>query len=406
VVRADVGIGPFSNAFAIPWVSSVVTPLVLAGVALPAPLDAYAFRLAHAALGPMMTLLRHLADWPAGVFWLRIPDWPVLALACMGAAWALMPRGWPLRWAAPITWLPLVAPAPDAPPPGGFRLTVLDVGQGESVLVETARRTLLFDAGPGPSRPMPARGSSCRHCAHAASASSIRSSSVMGTPIMRAARRPSMPARRFASCSPASCRNTGCGAMRRRPASPIAPCAAGQRWTWDGVVFTMLWPSSIASGRSNEQSCVLRIDAAGTSALLTGDLDARAERRLVAGSRDALAAQILVVPHHGSRIVGRAFPRFGRAARRGISCRLSQSLRASAPLGPCPLRGARNPAAAHRSRRRRAVRRRAVERGFHVRTVSRGAATLLDGSVSAAPKRRAKTGRIGCASADGAARAR
>jgi competence protein ComEC len=142
--------GPFSNAFAIPWVSSVVTPLVLAGVALPAPLDAYAFRLAHAALGPMMTLLRHLADWPAGVFWLRIPDWPVLALACMGAAWALMPRGWPLRWAAPITWLPLVAPAPDAPPPGGFRLTVLDVGQGESVLVETARRTLLFDAGPGP----------------------------------------------------------------------------------------------------------------------------------------------------------------------------------------------------------------------------------------------------------------
>ncbi|MBN3751053.1 ComEC family competence protein, partial [Burkholderia sp. Se-20373] len=122
--------GPLGNAFAIPWVSSVVTPVVLAGIALPAPLDAYAFRLAHAALEPMMKLLGYLAGWPAGVFWLRMPDWPVLVLACVGVAWALMPRGWPLRWAAPLTWLPLVAPAADAPPPGGFRLTVLDVGQG------------------------------------------------------------------------------------------------------------------------------------------------------------------------------------------------------------------------------------------------------------------------------------
>ena len=97
---AQISLSPLGNAFAIPWVSSVVTPVVLAGIALPAPLDAYAFRLAHAALEPMMTLLGYLADWPAGVFWLRMPDWPVLVLACVGVAWALMPRGWPLRWAA------------------------------------------------------------------------------------------------------------------------------------------------------------------------------------------------------------------------------------------------------------------------------------------------------------------
>ncbi|MBR7973730.1 DNA internalization-related competence protein ComEC/Rec2 [Burkholderia vietnamiensis] len=294
--------GPFSNAFAIPWVSSVVTPLVLAGVALPAPLDAYAFRLAHAALGPMMTLLRHLADWPAGVFWLRMPDWPVLALACIGVAWALMPRGWPLRWAAPITWLPLVAPAPDAPPPGGFRLTVLDVGQGESVLVETARRTLLFDAGPGPESThagtrivvpaLRARGIrvvdtlvlSHGDADHAGGAAAV----YAGTEVRQL----------LAGIEPQHrlWRDAQAAGVTDR-----VPCAAGQRWTWDGVVFTMLWPSGIASGRSNEQSCVLRIDAAGTSALVTGDLDARAERRLVATSRDALAAQILVVPHHGSR---------------------------------------------------------------------------------------------------------
>lgn len=46
---------------------------------------------------------------------------------------------------------------------------------------------------------------------------------------------------------------------------------------------------------------MLRVEAGGTAALLTGDIDARSERRLVEAGRGALAAQILVVPHHGSR---------------------------------------------------------------------------------------------------------
>lgn len=295
--------GPFGNAFAIPWVSSVVTPVVLAGIAMPAPFDAYAFRLAHMALEPMMTLLGHLADWPAGVFWLRMPDWPVLALACVGVVWALMPRGWPLRWAAPLTWLPLVAPAPDTPPPGGFRLTVLDVGQGASVLVETARRTLLFDAGPG---------AESTHAGTRIVAPMLRARGIEtidslvlshadadhagGAPAVYAA----ADVRQLLAGIPSKSR-----LWRDAAAAGVAdrlPCAAGQRWRWDGVVFTMLWPpGGRSTGSSNGQSCVLRIDAGGTSALLTGDVDARGERQLVGAARDTLAAQILVVPHHGSR---------------------------------------------------------------------------------------------------------
>ncbi|RQZ11696.1 DNA internalization-related competence protein ComEC/Rec2 [Burkholderia sp. Bp9031] len=295
--------GPLGNAFAIPWVSSVVTPIVLAGIGLPAPLDAYAFRLAHAALEPMMVLLRHLADWPAGVFWLRMPDWPVLALACVGVVWALMPRGWPLRWAAPMTWLPLVAPAPDAPPPGGFRLTVLDVGQGASVLVETARRTLLFDAGPGAE----STHAGARIVAPALRARGIR---IVDSLVLSHADADHAGGA-AAVYAAAEVRQLLAGIAPRhrlwRDAQAAGvgdrlPCAAGQRWAWDGVVFTMLWPPRAAgAGPSNEQSCVLRIDAGGTSALLTGDIEARAERRLVSDARDALAAQILVVPHHGSR---------------------------------------------------------------------------------------------------------
>ncbi|WP_241301472.1 ComEC/Rec2 family competence protein, partial [Burkholderia cenocepacia] len=261
------------------------------------------FRLAHAALEPMMTLLGHLADWPAGVFWLRMPDWPVLALACVGVAWVLMPRGWPLRWAAPLTWLPLVAPAPDAPPPGGFRMTVLDVGQGAAVLVETARRTLLFDAGPGAESShagtrivapaLRARGISTIDSlvlSHADADHAGGAAAVYAAADVR---------QLLAGIAPKS------RLWRDAQAAGVAdrlPCAAGQRWTWDGVAFTMLWPpGGRSAGSSNGQSCVLRIDAGGTSALLTGDIEAGAERRLVADARDALAAQILVVPHHGSR---------------------------------------------------------------------------------------------------------
>ena len=44
--------------------------------------------------------------------------------------------------------LPLLLPARGTRPPGSIDLTVLDVGQGLSVLVQSANHTLLYDAGP------------------------------------------------------------------------------------------------------------------------------------------------------------------------------------------------------------------------------------------------------------------
>ncbi|MGZ2745350.1 DNA internalization-related competence protein ComEC/Rec2 [Burkholderia stagnalis] len=295
--------GPLANAFAIPWVGSIVTPVVLAGIALPAPLDAYAFRLAHAALEPMMAALAWLAGWPRSVFWLPMPGWPVLLLACAGVAWALLPRGFPLRWAAPLTWLPLVAPAPDRPPEGGFRLTVLDVGQGESVLVETARRTLLFDAGPGQESThagerivvpfLRARG---LHALDTLVLSHADADHAGGAAAVQAA----IDVRQLLGGMPAS--NRLWRDSRAAGVPSLVPCAAGQRWHWDGVTFTVLWPQGGPNGgATNAQSCVLRVDAGGTSALLTGDIEASVERRLVDADPDALAAQILIVPHHGSR---------------------------------------------------------------------------------------------------------
>ncbi|WP_323120671.1 DNA internalization-related competence protein ComEC/Rec2 [Burkholderia alba] len=295
-------LGPVANAFAIPWVSVLVVPPVLAGIVLPAPLDALAYRFAHALVSGMMQLCAWLAESPRALLWLPEPGGFALAAAVAGALWALLPRGWPLRWAAPLAWLPLLVPASTAPLPGAFRLTALDVGQGGAVLVETARHTLLFDAGPGP------------ESTHAGERIVVPFLRARGIPVLDAlvvshadadhaggapAVLAGLPVRQLVGGLPPSHR---LWRTARAAGAEPTPCAAGQRWRWDGIDFAMLWPEGgPRPGASNPQSCVLRVSAGGHAALLTGDIDARGERTLVARNRETLAAQVLVVPHHGSR---------------------------------------------------------------------------------------------------------
>jgi competence protein ComEC len=88
-------------------------------------------------------------------------------------------------------------------------------------------------------------------------------------------------------------------------------CEAGQGWTWDGVRFDMLHPTAPhfeAGLKSNNLSCVLLITSAATGsgrrALLAGDLEAEQERALVkrhSGMPGDLRADVLLVPHHGSK---------------------------------------------------------------------------------------------------------
>jgi competence protein ComEC len=95
----------------------------------------------------------------------------------------------------------------------------------------------------------------------------------------------------------------------RRRGARVLRCAAGQRWRWDGVDFEVLWPDAAPlAGNSNKHCCVLRVATAARSAqaepiaaLLAADVETTTERTLMARAADRLRAQVLVVPHHGSR---------------------------------------------------------------------------------------------------------
>jgi competence protein ComEC len=293
--------GPLANAFAVPWVSLVVTPVVLVAVALPAPLDAAAFELAHALLAPLMRLLARLSAYEWAEWRLARPSAWAMVSAAVGVLWCLMPRGWPIRFAAPLAWLPLALPPP-APAPGTFRLTALDVGQGAAILVETARHALLFDAGPGPE----STSAGERIVVPSLVANGVRTLDALvlshgdadhagGAPAVLDA----VPVRQLLGGLPPSNR---LWALAQAADAPGWRCASGQRWRWDGVEFSVLWPDAgPLPGKSNAHSCVLRIEAPGFVALLTGDIDASIEKTLRLRAQAALRADVLLVAHHGSR---------------------------------------------------------------------------------------------------------
>jgi competence protein ComEC len=82
-------------------------------------------------------------------------------------------------------------------------------------------------------------------------------------------------------------------------------CVAGQRWDWDGVAFEVLSPTIESyedpNVSDNNRSCVLKVNSAYGSILLTGDIERQAENFLVDAHLQELRSDVLVVPHHGSK---------------------------------------------------------------------------------------------------------
>lgn len=77
---------------------------------------------------------------------------------------------------------------------------------------------------------------------------------------------------------------------------------AGEDFEWERVSGTVLWPpdSAAVPEASNDDSLVMRLTDGNVHLLLTGDIQAPVEDKLAA-DRAPLAAEFLKVPHHGSK---------------------------------------------------------------------------------------------------------
>ena len=297
-------ISPLANGFSIPVVSMAVVPLAIAGAVLPVD-----FLLQFAA--QLWEWCAHGLHWlrqlPGAVWYLPTPPVWAWALAMLGTLVWLMPRGWPVRWAGLLLWLPLGLPTQPLLQSGQMQVVVLDVGQGLSVLVRTAQHTLLYDAGPAYNEESDAgqrivlpylRHLGIQHLDMAV-ISHDDNDHVGGMASVLAG----VPARSILSSL-----TPDAGFFRQMQSVASLPlvhhaCHAGQQWQWDGIVFRVLSPSTEvgAAVKDNNKSCVLQVRSAHGSLLLTGDIEKEAERWLLQAAGGGLASTVMTVPHHGSK---------------------------------------------------------------------------------------------------------
>ena len=219
-----------------------------------------------------------------------------------GGGGLLLPRGFPGRGIGAIAFLPLLLIAPEPPPQGALRLTVLDVGQGLAVVAQTQHHALLFDTGPAFSASADAgnrivvpflRGSGIRRLDAMIVSHDDIDHTGGALSVLQA-----VPVDALLTSLPDLDPLLLVGPEERR-------CSAGQAWQWDGVTFEMLYPDQATREaqklKDNERSCVLKITAAGGSVLIPADIERRGEQTLLATGAEKLKSDVLIAPHQGSR---------------------------------------------------------------------------------------------------------
>ncbi len=285
--------GVLANLVAVPLVTLLVVPLTLIGVALlPWPTWAGAF------LGVAVWLMDGLW-WAAGwlqtmpwaqVFMIEPSLWAVL-LALFGSACLLLPRGVPGKWLAALLLVPLLFPMQLRLAAGELSLTVIDVGQGLSVLLRTRDHALLYDAGPAFTGGL--------DLGEAAVVPALRALGVRRLDALMISHADNDHAGGAAAVARALAPNVF---VSGEPLQVVdaQTCAGMADWEWDGVRFSVLHPPESFPELGNDSSCVMRVEAVGGSLLLPGDINQIIETRLLRDGAKSLASTIVLVPHHGS----------------------------------------------------------------------------------------------------------
>ena len=304
-------LAPLVNLIAVPWISFVTIPMALLGVlSIPVSVN-------------LANWLWGLADWTVSVLWrfldiipsdygfLQMPvalSWSILAGLFVGVMAIVlpMPGSYKCLCVLPIT-MAILMPSQELL----LRMTVLDVGQGLAVVIETPSKTLVYDSGPKYSDQFSAgsdiiapylryRGRnridlavvSHEDADHSGGFDSLVQVVTVDDYLFGPG---------FSGYPVANDRSVTNKKLRYQT------CLAGQSWHWPlpnmgSLKLEVIWPSKEGPREGNDSSCVLLLSWADQQILLTGDIEARAEREILkANSLPDSSITALVAPHHGSK---------------------------------------------------------------------------------------------------------
>ena len=292
---------PVANLFAIPWVSLLVVPLSLVALILmpfTTDLSNQLFNITAIAIDYLFKALAYLAESPlANLYPAEIPAL-YLMVAFTGLLFLLLPKGFPARWLGLVLMVPAFLFNPEKPHQGEFSYTLLDVGQGMASVIETAEHTLVYDTGTRVS-------------------DSFDVGKLVLVPYLRA-----KGIREVDSLIVSHEDNDHRGGARYLvdtlkvnnilssdttilSGNQVEACIKGMQWQWDGIDFVILSPPETNSEsypkNDNNRSCVLRVSNQHHSLLLTADIQAFSEEKLIQNYPDTLISEVVTVPHHGSK---------------------------------------------------------------------------------------------------------
>jgi len=288
---------PLVNMVAVPLFSLFVVPVALLGSLMLLLSD----RVAELILWPLVELLelsigwlevvaaQSYAAWELG----GIPGWTWLP-AAMGVLLLLAPAGLPGRWLGAIFLLPMFLIRPPLPAAGELWFTLLDVGQGLSAVIQTRQHTLVFDAGARFSDDFDAGSAVVAPFLREIGVSHIDRLVLSNADNDHAGGGPKL-AEKIAVNEVLS------GEPGEIDWTAARHCTNKEAWQWDGVTFRFLYPAEKNQRQGNNASCVLLVESAAGRILLTADIEKEVESWLLNNMLEELTADIVQVPHHGSK---------------------------------------------------------------------------------------------------------
>jgi competence protein ComEC len=287
------------NLLAIPWVCFLVLPFAMLGSLVLVINQAIGLGLltfAETNFSYLWVFLKYCGQLP--VYLWQTPQqylYVYLAIATIGSLWLFIPRGIPGRYWGLITLVLLFCTRVDTLGFAQAEFSLLDVGQGLSAVIRTQNHVLVYDTG-------------------ARLGENFDLGSQVVAPYLQ-----TIGVKHITKLLISHADNDhiggAVGLMSKLKVEELilndaeqlsehkrSACLAGQSWTWDGVDFKILHPTFYqATKKRNDQSCVLMVQAGDKKVLLTGDIETKAENSLITTYGSNLKADLLIVPHHGSK---------------------------------------------------------------------------------------------------------
>lgn len=288
-------LGPLINLVLIPIFSFLIVPGVLIGILLLPLWESLAQKLLGildylvSKLIEVLRLLDNAQEYSAVSQHYDVTEWALLisGVFLLLSVWRRF-----FLFLVPVLLSISLFPKASFHEEGDFELTVLDVGQGLSAVVETKNHVLIFDTGP-------AYGNF--NTAKAVVVPFLEEKNLNEVAALVISHGDKDHAGGYASL------------MRRYDFEQVLvgepgrkniweqQCHSGIKWDWDGVRFSFLHPEKHNELKGNNSSCVLQVSNGVNSILLTGDIEQRVEQNLVRSDMLHNGYDVVVAPHHGSK---------------------------------------------------------------------------------------------------------